>query len=391
MTDRTQAGRSGQDAAVRTFDVAIVGTGGIAEFHAADLAALGGRARIVAATDVDADRLEAFAQRWSVPRRYPDLGALLAAEQPDLVDLCTPPGLHRGQAVECLRRGHRVLCEKPPALSLAEFDEIVAAAHAGGGEFATVFQHRFGSGAQSLRRLVGDPRLGPPMVAVCDTLWYRPDEYFAVPWRGSWEVEGGGPTMGHGIHQMDLLLSILGPWREVVAVAARQARPTATEDLSCAIITFAGGAVATVVNSLLSARQTSHLRFDFAHATVELQHLYGYCDADWVVTPAPGHEDAVTAAWAQGPKGRDSGHAAQFRALFDAIEDGDPLPVCTAQARDTLELIAAIYASAFTGDRVTRGSIGPDSPFYHRMSGRGAPFDAPRAAPAGARTSGRPA
>ena len=60
--------------------------------------------------------------------------------------------------------------------------------------------------------------------------------------------------MEHGIHQMDLLLAVLGPWREVVAVAA--AGPaTATEDLSCAIVTFDSGAVATVVNSLLSPRR----------------------------------------------------------------------------------------------------------------------------------------
>lgn len=267
-------------------------------------------------------------------------------------------------------------------LSLAEFDEIAAAARSGDGEFATVFQHRFGSGAESLRRLAGDARLGAPLTAVCNTLWYRPDEYFAVPWRGRWDLEGGGPTMGHGIHQMDLLLSVLGPWREVVAVAARQARPTATEDLSCAIVTFAGGAVATVVNSLLSSRETSYLRFDFAHATVELEHLYGYADTDWVLTPAPGHDDAVRAAWSEGPKGRSSGHAAQFTAVFDAIEAGHPLPVATASARDTLELIAAVYASAFTGARVARGAIGADSPFYDRMDGHGAPFGA-AAPPAG--------
>jgi predicted dehydrogenase len=182
--------------------------------------------------------------------------------------------------------------------------------------------------------------------------------------------------MGHGIHQMDLLLSVLGPWREVVAVVARQARPTATEDLSCAIVTFAGGAVATVVNSLLSPRETSYLRFDFAHATVELEHLYGYADDSWVVTPAPGHDQAVAAAWAEGPKGRPSGHAAQFAAVFDAIEAGTAPPVRTGQARDTLELVAAVYASAFTGTRVARGSIAADSPFYHRMDGRGAPFGA---------------
>ena len=85
-------------AVVKTFDSAIVGTGAIAGFHAAAEARLG-RSRIVAATDVDAAALAAFGARWSVPRRYPDLDALLAAESPDLVHLCTPPGLHAAQAV----------------------------------------------------------------------------------------------------------------------------------------------------------------------------------------------------------------------------------------------------------------------------------------------------
>ncbi|MGO7984043.1 Gfo/Idh/MocA family oxidoreductase, partial [Rhizobium johnstonii] len=83
--------------------------------------------------------------------------------------------------------------------------------------------------------------------ATCETLWYRDNDYFAVPWRGRWEVEGGGPTMGHGIHQFDLMLSILGPWAEVSAMAARQSRPTDTEDVSIAIARFDNGALATVV------------------------------------------------------------------------------------------------------------------------------------------------
>jgi predicted dehydrogenase len=211
------------------------------------------------------------------------------------------------------------------------------------------------------------------MVAVCNTLWLRTDEYFAVPWRGRWQTEGGGPTMGHGIHQFDLLLSILGDWREVVAVAARQARPTATEDLSCAIVTFASGAVATVINSLLSPRQTSYLRFDFEHATVELEHLYGYADTNWSVTAAPGHEE-VTSAWAAGLAGRPSGHAAQIAEVLDALESGTPPPVPMADAIRTVELAAAIYASAFTRAPVTRGEIGPASPFYARMDGTGAPW-----------------
>lgn len=357
-----------------SYDLAVVGAGGIAAIHAGDLGSLGDRARLVAAVDPDPDRRAGFTEKWSVPTAYPELTAMLEAESPDVVVLCSPPGLHAEQALTCLERGLVVLCEKPPALSLAEMDAIAAAEERTGGRFATVFQHRFGSGATALRRLVGDPRIGEPMTAVCHTLWYRPDEYFAAPWRGTWEHEGGGPTMGHGIHQMDLMLSILGPWREVVAVADRRARPTATEDLSAAIVTFDSGAVATVVNSLLSPRETSYLRFDFTHATVELEHLYGYDDANWSVTAAPEHDEAVRAAWAEGPSGVGSGHRAQYTALFDALDAGQVPPVELGQARATMELVAAIYASSFTRQIVRRGEIGPQSPFYTRMDGSGAPW-----------------
>jgi predicted dehydrogenase len=359
---------------VGTFDLALVGTGGIAAIHAEAVAGLGGRARVVAAVDVDWDRLLAFGQRFAVPRLYRDVDAMLASEEPDLVHLCTPPGLHAEQAIGCLRRNVAVLCEKPPALSLAQLDEISATAATTGSPFATVFQHRFGSGGLALRRLCAEGAFGRPLTAVCHTLWYRPDEYFAVPWRGRWDIEGGGPTMGHGIHQMDLLLAVLGPWHEVVAVAARQARPTATEDLSCAIVTFDSGAVATVVNSLLSPRETSYLRFDFEEATVELTHLYGYGDRDWRVTGAPGREDQVAAVWAAQPSGDGSGHGAQLAHVLDALAAGAPPPVTPDEVRPTMELVAAVYASAFTARPVRRGEIGPGSPFYDRMDGVGPPW-----------------
>jgi predicted dehydrogenase len=360
----------------RTFDIVVVGTGGIAGLHAEAMAKLGGRARIVAAVDTDPERLARFCDKWTVPRRYTTLADMLERERPDLVNLATPPGLHAPQAVACLERGLTVWCEKPPVLSLAELDQLAAAEQAGGGRFAAVFQHRFGSGAVTLRQLVSaaDPRLGELMTGICNTLWYRDDSYFTVPWRGTFEVEGGGPTMGHGIHQIDLMLSLLGSWRQVVAVTARRARQTRTEDFSAALVTMDSGAVVTVVNSLLSPRETSYLRFDFANATVELEHLYGYDDDKWRVTAVPGREAEVKAAWAEGPKGAASGHGRQLTAVLDALAAGIPPPVSLADVRPTMELIAAIYASGFTGRPVSRGDIDPGSPFYHRMDGDGAPW-----------------
>ena len=112
--------------------------------------------------------------------------------------------------------------------------------------------------------------MGTPRVAVCETLWYRPDHYFLPEWRGNWAGEGGGPTLGHGIHQIDLLLHLLGPWETVDGRAVRIARPVEFEDVSLAILTFSSGAVGTVVTSLLSPRELSRIRVDTTGGTLEV-------------------------------------------------------------------------------------------------------------------------
>jgi predicted dehydrogenase len=345
--------------------VAIVGTGNIARIHAEALSA---DVAVVAAADVDAGRLAAFRDEFRVPAGYRDLESLLRDARPDLVHLCTPPWLHREQAVQCLRAGVSVLVEKPPAISLREFDEMAAAA-AGPPWFATVFQHRFGSGQRRLKALAAAGVLGRPLLAVCHTTWFRDQAYFDVPWRGQWDTEGGGPTMGHGIHQMDLLTDVLGDWAELSAVARRQARRTVTEDLSLAHVTFTSGAVASVVNSVLSPREESYLRFDFEHATVELTHLYGYGDEDWRLTPAPGHEHEVLEAAELAESGIRSGHGAQFREVVSCLRAGRQPPVAPADSRRTLSLAAAIYASAFTRRPVTPDDLAPGTPFYTSMNG----------------------
>jgi predicted dehydrogenase len=193
--------------------------------------------------------------------------------------------------------------------------------------------------------------------------------------------------MGLGIHQLDLLISMVGPWAEVTAMAARQARDIQVENVSTAVVRFENGALATITTSALSPRQTSHVRVDTERATVEVEHLYGYGDDDWTFTPAPGHEDAA-ALWATDEPSPDSGHESQLAAVLDAMDAGATVPVALADARGSLELVAAIYASAFTGTVVRRGDIGPGHPFYDRMDGTGAPWagSSPGAAAGTART-----
>jgi predicted dehydrogenase len=357
---------------------AIVGTGNIAGYHIASLKALGDEVEAVAGVDVDGRRVEDFCSEHAIAGRYTDLEEMLETERPELVHVCTPPSLHHEQALACLRAGASVLVEKPPTLSLRELDELAEAEREGGPWVATVFQHRFGSGARRLRALIEDGVLGAPLLAICHTTWFRDQAYFDVAWRGRWDTEGGGPTMGHGIHQIDLLSAVLGEWTEVSAVVRRQAREMDTEDLSLAHVAFASGAVASVVNSVLSPREETYLRFDFERATVELTHLYGYADADWRITPAPGHEAAVGAAWAAGAAGVRSGHRAQLGAVLESLRGGTAPPVTTADVRRTMELVAAVYASAFQRCAIGPDDLEPGSPFYERMNGDGPPWELPR-------------
>jgi predicted dehydrogenase len=235
--------------------------------------------------------------------------------------------------------------EKPPAPSLDELDEMRTAAAAAGKQLAVVFQQRTGTAAAHVKGLLARGALGRPLLAVCQTLWYRDAEYFAVPWRGRWETEGGGTTLGHGIHQLDLLGFLLGDWAGVQGRLWRLDRETQTEDTSTATITFLNGTVAQVVSSAVAPRQTSSIRIDTQKATVTVDHLYGHGHENWLITPAPGYEDEA-AEWEFPAHEERSDHAPLLRDVFDAFLAGTPLPPTADEPARSFEMVAAIYASA---------------------------------------------
>jgi len=345
--------------------VAIAGTGGIARQHAAAIQANAGRARLVAVADVDAAQLEAFRAEHDAAAGYTDLGELLDREQPDLVCIATPPALHADLSIRCLEAGAWVLCEKPLVASLAELDRIADAERATGRHCASVFQWRFGSAGQHLKGLIERGELGRPLVGLCQTTWFRDQAYYEKPWRGRWESEVGGATMGHGIHAMDLFLWLLGEWEDVSAMTGTLDRDIEVEDASVAIVRFAGGALGSVVNSVLSPHEETFVRLDFQRATVEVRALYHYTNAHWTFTPAPG---PGAPAW-QVPADVSSSHAAQLAALLDSMDRDTPPAAGTADVRSTFEFLSSLYRSAVEGRSVRRGEIAPGDPFYRHVAG----------------------
>ena len=324
---------------------AIVGTGGIANKHAASVLAYP-RAELVAVTDTAREKADEFAATYGVAGVYDDLDALLAAEKPDVVHVCTPPGAHPAQAIAALRAGAHVVVEKPPAPSLDELDRMREAARAADRQLAVVFQQRTGTAAAHVRRLLQSGALGRPLLAQCQTLWYRDADYFAVPWRGKWETEGGGTTLGHAIHQLDLLAFLLGDWARVEGRLWRLDRETQTEDTSTATVVFDSGAVAQVVSSTVSPREISSIRIDTQKATVTVDHLYGHGHENWSITPAPHVTAQESANWALPAVEERSDHGPLLRDVFDALLAGQPLPETADSPARSFELVAAIYASA---------------------------------------------
>lgn len=323
---------------------AIVGAGAISASHARAIDA-DPRAELVAVTDLDRDRAEALAAQWGDVAVYDSLDEMLAAVRPDVVHICTPPAPHRAQALAAFAAGAHVIVEKPPAPSLDELDDMRAAARAADRRLAVVFQQRTGTAAAHVRGLLASGALGRPLVAVCQTLWFRDAGYFAVPWRGRWETEGGGTTLGHGIHQIDLLAHLLGDWSTVQGRLFRLDRETQTEDVSTATIVFESGVVAQVITSAVSPRETSSIRIDTQKATVTVDHLYGHGHENWRITPAPGFEREA-AEWEFPEHEERSDHGPLLRDVFDALLTGGPLPSTADSPARSFEIVAAIYASA---------------------------------------------
>jgi predicted dehydrogenase len=338
---------------------AIVGTGSVANLHAASLAGLDG-VDLVAVADVAPGRAAEFAATYGVGSAYESLDELFAAQQIDVVHLCTPPGVHGPQAVAAFAHGAHVIAEKPPALSLSELRAMTDAATAAGREFAVVFQQRTGTAAGHVKALLDSGAFGRVLFALCNTLWYRDAEYYSVPWRGRWETEGGGTTLSHGIHQIDLLAHLLGDWRSASAQLWRQTHDVQTEDVSTGTILFESGAVASVATSVVSPRETSSLRIDTERATIEVDHLYGHDRSSWRITPAASVSAEEAATWEFPDDSSPSGHEALLEAVYSALAAGRPLPAVAAEPARALEIVTAFYASARLATPVDRERVQSD-------------------------------
>ncbi len=229
--------------------VGIVGMGGMGWNHVSQYVKLPG-VQVMALADAAPERLEAR-DRVKINQggeetpvdfpqvaRYAGVGELIAEADVDVVDICLPTDLHATCAVQALEAGRHVLCEKPMALTSAEADRMVAAAHAAGRQLMIAHCLRFWPEYRFLRQCIEEQRYGRLLSLNMWRMGGHPSwatrNWFADPARS------GGMALDLHIHDVDYVNAVLGRPDRIHATARTSERSQAPDVLH-ACFEYTGG------------------------------------------------------------------------------------------------------------------------------------------------------
>jgi len=226
--------------------LAIVGSGSIAQVHAAAIARIP-EAQLVAVCARNRERAKELGAP-ALAHVAHSMDELLAWGEFDGVLIATPSGAHAESALPALRATKHVLCEKPLEIETARVNAMIEAANSSNVILAGFFPLRCGAGAKAIHQALTTGRFGRLTFLSARIKWWRDQSYYdGSNWRGTWELDGGGALMNQGIHAVDLMQWLGGPISEVAAFSATLAHQgLAVEDSVTASMRFANGALGTL-------------------------------------------------------------------------------------------------------------------------------------------------
>ena len=152
----------------------------------------------------NAERIQAFADNWGYESIETDWRALVAREDIDAVDICTPNNLHKEIALACAEAGKMILCEKPLSMNAAEGEEMCAAVEAAGVPNIVWYNYRRVPAVTLAKQLIDEGRLGR-------IFHYRAQ--FLQDWTISTEL----PQGGEGLWRLDASVAGSGVTGDLLA------------------------------------------------------------------------------------------------------------------------------------------------------------------------------
>jgi predicted dehydrogenase len=224
--------------------VGLIGTGAIANKHAQAYRNIG--FELVACSNQTASRGREFAERWGA-KFIPDSAELCRYPGLDFIDVCTFPDSHLEPVEICASIGRAVQLQKPIATNLEAARRMIDVARNAGIKVCVMSQHRFDDATLFLKRALPAGRLGKLIEADAYVKWFRSDEYYSRPIKGSWHTEGGGALINQAIHQIDILLHLMGQVAHVSGVWQLGARhKIESEDVVNALLSYQSGATGVI-------------------------------------------------------------------------------------------------------------------------------------------------
>jgi len=339
----------------------IIGTGMIAHFHAQAIAAIPG-AKLVGCYDRVPGRAVQFGQEYGC-EGYDDFDKFLSNPAIQIVTICTPSGAHMEPAVEAAQAGKHILVEKPLEITLARCDAIIAACAKADVELGAILPSRYSPANLALKQAIDAGRFGRLTLGDTYVKWWRTQQYYdSGNWRGSWALDGGGAYMNQAIHNVDLLYWMMGEVAEVVGMTATLAHERIeVEDVGAAIVKFKNGAIGTLEATTAAwpgLQKKTEIHGTQGSAIIEQDDVLL-----WQFETEDAGDAALRVSLAQRPGSAGGasdpkaisflGHQLQFQDFLAAVNAGTRPAIDGHEGRKSVEIILAIYESAWTGRKVT--------------------------------------
>jgi UDP-N-acetyl-2-amino-2-deoxyglucuronate dehydrogenase len=348
-------------------NVVIIGTGAISDQHIQAYQKFSDQCQIVGVCDLYPEKARKKAAKYGleVPI-FDDYCKMITELEFDLASVCVPPFSHAEVSIDLLNAGKHVLLEKPMGTSLEECDRMIEASKTNAVLLSVVAQNRFKDSWMKLKQIVDSGKIGKIHHARIDSFWWRGSHYYDLWWRGAWEKEGGGCTLNHAVHHIDLFQWILGMPGEVQAVITNLAHENSeVEDFSASIFYFPDGSIGQVTASLVHYGEQQEMVVQAEKAMIAIpwdvktsqQMANGFPQAN------PAFESELQSFYERLPTLNETDHVGQIKNFISAILGKEELLVDGTQGRNTIELITAIYQSGTLGERVSL-PLSPNSPFY---------------------------
>ena len=224
---------------------AIIGCGRIAQRHAEHIVKFG---ELVAVCDNVVEKAKALSQNHGGVNYYTELSNLFQKEKDiDIVSICTPNGLHATHAIEALKNGFNVLCEKPMAINVHDCGEMIKAAEKANKRLFVIKQNRFNPPVEAVKKAIEIGKLGKIYSVQLSCFWNRNEDYYANSWKGT-KLMDGGTLYTQFSHFIDLLYWMIGDVKKVHSFNNNYAHQGIIEfdDTGVAILEFYNGAIGTV-------------------------------------------------------------------------------------------------------------------------------------------------